>query len=412
MHKKAHTVFLSLALSIFCTLFAALLPVSADDSISAVKPFAKHGSVGAEIVFSEDDLTENTIGPKTPSGVLITAIRTFGGAFLLDGSPVSDGTVITREQFSTLSFRPDTAEAEGTLDFLPLFSNGSAETSGTASRITVRSGGTRNYAPTAADLQLSGYRNIDIPVSLAAFDHENDNLTYTVVSAPARGKLAVTDGKLIYTPAAGKSGTVQFSYYASDSAGNTSDLATVTVTVRKQSTDVFYSDLDDSPLQHAAVSLAERGVYCGRSVGENLLFDANETVTRGEFIALAAAVLDLPLGAPVSADLSESCGWQSTYIAAAAEAKIVSDTRYGDDVTVAEAAAILARMMDAEPVGAVQNTAVPAWAAADMATLSALGILSSSGDCSLPLTRGEAAVLLANAAAVRSGDRLGWHAYK
>lgn len=411
MHKKAHTVFLSLALSIFCTLFAALLPVSADDSISTVKPFAKHGSVGAEIVFSEEDLAENTIGPKTPSGVLITAIRASGGVFLLNGSPVSDGTVITKEQFSSLSFRPDTEEAEGTLDFLPLFSNGSAETSGSASRITVRSGGTRNYAPTAADLQLSGYRNIEIPVSLAAFDHENDDLTYTVVSAPARGKLAVTGENLIYTPA-GKSGSVQFSYYASDSAGNTSNLATVTITVKKQSTDVFYSDLIDSPLQHAAVSLAERGVYCGRSVGENLLFDANETVSRGEFIALAASVLDLPLGAPVSADLSESCGWQSTYIAAAAEAKIVSDTRYGDDITVAEAAAILARMMDAEPVGTVQNTAVPTWAAADMTTLSALGILSSSGDCSLPLTRGEAAILLANAAAVRSGDRLGWHAYK
>ena len=71
MRKKAHTILLTLALTIFCTVFAALLPVSADDSISAVKPFAKHGSVGAEIVFSEEDLTENTIGKHQPTGLLL-----------------------------------------------------------------------------------------------------------------------------------------------------------------------------------------------------------------------------------------------------------------------------------------------------------------------------------------------------
>ena len=408
MRKKTHTIFLSLAISVFCAVFATLLPVSADDSFSAVKPFAKHGSVGAEIVFSEEDLTENTIGSKAPTGLLITAVHSSGGVFLLNGEPISDGAVIPRAQFSALTFQPETTEADGALDFLPLFASGSAETSGSASRITVRSGSERNYAPTAADLKLSGYRNIDIPISLAAFDRENDALTYTVVSAPERGTLSVKDGRLLYTPAAGKSGTVQFSYYAADSAGNTSALATVTVTVKKQNTDVFYSDLADSPLQHAAVSLAECGVYRGRSVGGNLLFDAEETVSRGEFIALAAAVLELPLGTPAGADLTESCGWQSPYIAAAAEAEIITETRYDDSVTAAEAAAILTRMLNIETTQTVSTAAVPTWAAADVSALSDLGIFRPSGDCRLPLTRGEAAVLLANTAAVRSGDRLGW----
>ncbi|MBQ4047855.1 MAG: S-layer homology domain-containing protein [Clostridia bacterium] len=408
MRKKAHTILLTLALTIFCTVFAALLPVSADDSISAVKPFAKHGSVGAEIVFSEEDLTENTIGKHQPTGLLITAVHSLGGAFWLDGSPLSDGTIISRTQFSALSFRPEAEQAEGTLDFLPLFASGSTETSGSASRITVRSGDTRNFAPTAADLTLSGYRDIDLPIALSAFDHEGDPLTYTVVSAPAKGTLSVVDGQLIYSPA-GKTGEVCFSYYAADNAGNTSDLATVTIAVGKRDTDVFYSDLLNSPLQHAAVSLAEAGVYRGRSVGGDMLFDADETIDRGEFIALAAAALELPLGTPAGAALTEACGWQSAYIAAAAEADIVSDTRYGDDVTVAEAAAILSRMLDAEPVVGVPNAAVPAWAATDVSTLTALGVFRAVSDGTLPLTRGEAAVLLANAIAVRTGDRLGWH---
>jgi len=65
--------------------------------------------------------------------------------------------------------------------------------------------------------------------------------------------------------------------------------------------------------------------------------------------------------------------------------------------------------LDAEPVAGVPNAAVPAWAATDVSTLTALGVFRAVSDGTLPLTRGEAAVLLANAIAVRTGDRLGWH---
>jgi len=44
-----------------------------------------------------------------------------------------------------------------------------------------------------------------------------------------------------------------------------------------------------------------------------------------------------------------------------------------------------------------------------VSTLTALGVFRAVSDGTLPLTRGEAAVLLANAIAVRTGDRLGWH---
>ena len=405
---RSRRILLAAILTLVCVFTAAVLPVSATESVSALKPFAKYGMSGATIVFSEEDLTENLLGPRELTGLLVTAVRCDGGEFLLDGASLTEGKVIEREHFAELSFLPVAETADATLDFLPIFAEGTAEITGNSSRITVSVGNERNFAPTAADLQISGYRNIDIPIALSAYDREDDRLTYTVVSAPSRGTLAVVDDTLIYSPAPDKSGKATFTYYASDSAGNTSELATVTIDIRRQTTDVWYDDLAGSKLQHAAITLAEEGIYCGRSIGGHRVFDADETVSRGECITLAAAALDFPLNASVSAALTEEQGWQSAYLAAAAEAEIITDARYDDAVTGAEAAAILARMMGVSATRISADGTVPTWASADVSALTEFGIMTDTSNLSQSITRGELAVWLANIAAIRQGDRLGW----
>ena len=413
MRTKFKPIALIAALFLFLCSLALALPASADDAAGMIKPFAKHGRTGAQIVFSEEDFTSNLIGKGKLTGILVTSIPTpDSGAFLLGSAAVAEGSVIPRDMFSSLVFAPSGDAAMSVeLHFIPLFSAGGGEVAGENSCVAVYLGEARNYAPSAANLTLSTYKNLPIEIWLSAFDHEGDALSYTVVSTPERGELTASGNKLIYTPQANKTGKVSFTYYAQDALGNTSDLATVTVKVEKQKSDVCYSDLEGSTLQYAAVYLAEKGVYLGRTVGQDMIFEAGETLTRGEFIALASSALSLSLDSPVSAVLTETCGWQGAYIAAALDNAIISSARYSDEITSAEAAAIVSRLIDADVSVASSQSLTPAWAADDALSLRALGILTDTARLSETMTRGEAAELLARASAVVSGNRLGWAVY-
>ena len=410
MRTKFRPIALIAALFLLISSIALALPAAADDAAGTIKPFAKHGMTGAQIVFSEEDFTSNLIGDGKLTGILVTAVPTAdSGAFLLGSAAVAEGTVIPRDKFSSLVFTPSGDAAMSVeLHFIPLFSAGSGEVAGENSCVAVYLGDSRNFAPSAANLTLSTYKNLPIEIWLSAFDHEGDALTYTVVSAPERGTLTTTDNRLIYTPQANKTGKVNFTYYAQDAFGNTSDLATVTIQVEKQKSDVSYSDLEGSTLQYAAVYLAEKGVYLGRTVGQDMIFEADEVLTRGEFIALASSALSLSLDSPVSTVLTETCGWQGAYIAAALDNEIISSARYNDEITSAEAAAIVSRLIDADVSVSASETLTPAWASDDALSLRALGILTDTARLGETMTRGEAAELLARASAVVDGQRLGW----
>jgi hypothetical protein len=65
----------------------------------------------------------------------------------------------------------------------------------------------------------------------------------------------------------GKKGKDSFTYVAIDSGGNISDEATVTVNIKKQSTNITYSDMSGNSSNYAALMLAEKGVFTGESWG-------------------------------------------------------------------------------------------------------------------------------------------------
>lgn len=112
-------------------------------------------------------------------------------------------------------------------------SDGEATSSGTIS-VDV----TANRAPEASNdgpvvVQLGG--SIDIDVSRNDIDRDHDPMTIQIVQSPKIGSAKVISaGSVRYDAPTSGGGTVTFTYRATDSHGNTSNTATVTVQVNRR----------------------------------------------------------------------------------------------------------------------------------------------------------------------------------
>src|SRR5690606_18666612 len=96
-----------------------------------------------------------------------------------------------------------------------------------------------NDAPEARDDQARTRPGTAVEINVLKNDRDadGDDLVVNLVSQPAHGTavLNATTQRVTYTPTAGYTGTDTFTYRASDSA-LTSDIATVTVTVKEKAT--------------------------------------------------------------------------------------------------------------------------------------------------------------------------------
>ena len=75
--------------------------------------------------------------------------------------------------------------------------------------------------------------------------------------------------------------------------GNTSLPATVSITIEKANSGVCYADMGGSRAHTAAVDLAEHGVFVGAKIGDSYFFEPERTLSRGEFVAMALAAMDV-----------------------------------------------------------------------------------------------------------------------
>jgi hypothetical protein len=270
-----------------------------------------------------------------------------------------------------------------------------------------------NSAPIAEDLTLTTYKGVAIASRFAAVDPEGDLVTFQVVDSPARGQVTVdeTDSAAFwYTPYEGKKGKDSFTYVAIDSNGNTSQPAKVKITIQKQTTQVTYADLAGRTCQVAAVRLAEAGVYVGRKVGDRYCFDADETFTRSEFLAMAmTAAGSAPLDNVTLTGFYDDetiDTWAKGYVSAAVVSGAIQGSaneqgqmvfRGDSPITCAEATVILDRLLvvgDVNTQSSFAAEAVPAWASQAVTNMEAVNVLSPAAALSQPLTRGEAAQML------------------
>lgn len=313
------------------------------------------------------------------------------------------------------------------LPFLCLLLVGALAMPVSAAMVTTVSISQDNTAPVAQNLALSTYQGIAITSSFSAVDPEGDLLTYQVVDSPARGQVTLEENNSAtfwYTPYENKKGSDVFSYVAIDSMGNTSEPATVEVTITVPTCGVSYADMTGNPAHYAAMRLAEDGIYVGRQMAGVAYFDPDQPFTREEFLVLSMAVTQTqPLDGVSTTgfyDDQDISTWAKGYVSAAVmqgaglgqqneEGQVVFSP--SDSITQLEAAVMLEQLLCSTDIP-IHTTSVsqeiPAWASQSVANLEALDVIAPGATLSDTLTRGQAAEMLSAALDVMDSRESSW----
>ncbi|WP_240479525.1 Ig-like domain-containing protein [Pseudoalteromonas rubra] len=138
-------------------------------------------------------------------------------------------------------------------------------------------------APTAVD--DSATTNEDTAVQIALLDNDSDpegNMnaaSAVVVSAPSKGSVSIANGIATYTPATNENGQDTFTYTVADTALNTSEQATVVVTITPVNDAPVAANLtistdEDTPSAALAVRAAATDIEDGIPTGDLTLTSA------------------------------------------------------------------------------------------------------------------------------------------
>lgn len=286
-------------------------------------------------------------------------------------------------------------------------------------------------APIARDIEISTYRNIPYEAQFLASDSEGDDMTYAVVEEPKKGTVTIDGVNFTYTPEENATGGDSFTYAATDSAGNVSAPATVTVTIEKTKSDVTYADTEGSKAAAAAQRLAEEGIFTGAKIGNQYYFEPDATVSRGEFLAMVLETAGREVTAVTMTGFCDDEAiptWAKAYAAAGVADGVVQGKtteegvafRGEECITFNEAATVLNRMLDMGDVDLdvwyADREAVPSWAAQAVGNMEAVNVLSvgsfGSETMETHVTRADAAQMLCAAKTLLEGEEpegfFGW----
>ena len=421
-----------LPLLLVVVLVISVLPAYAANGTEAtatLSPFTKNAYAGDAVTFSEADFTANITGEDELTGIVITSLPDEeSGALCLGDRELLVGEAVTAENLNELCFEPSgNQEVSSSFSVIPVFSG----SNGGITEVEVATVKKENTAPTAEALEYETVKNIAITCKFGGSDADGDVLTYEIVDMPKKGEIALseqTPETFVYTPYQNKTGTDSFTYVAVDPSGLKSEPAKITIKITKNGAKMTYADMDGNPAHLAAIKLAEEGVLIGQKMGDSYFFYPDETVSRGEFVAMAITCLGIEVTAPVSktgfADDSDIPAWVKPYLSAALKNGIITGVsmsdgrtvfRAGNTLTKAEAAVIISNATNLAASGKTPVFAdaeeVPAWAEQAVAYTSACGIISANADGNLEpmqeVTRAEATEMLYQAMKIAEDDEGG-----
>ena len=343
-------------------------------------------------VFSENEAFEGVYVASVPSQL--------DAEVSLGARTLRAGDVLDRSMLSQLLVLPaENRDASCELVYCPI--EGGEVQPSRALELSILTG--KNEAPVCRDVKFETYKNIANTGVLSASDPEGDTLTYQLVKEPKRGTVDIApDGSFTYTPAQNTVGKDVFTYTATDSAGNVSNVANVTVKIVKPTDKAMYQDLAGDTLAYTAMWLKDRGVYTGKRIAGNLCFEPEGTLTRGEFLVMAMKLLGAePESARLTsgfADESKTPAWMRPYIVSGVTSPDGMVFRPSSNLTRAEAAVMLQNILDLpqsqEAAVFSEDCAVPVWAQASVSALESAGISIPVTTSAENLTRREAAELL------------------
>lgn len=279
--------------------------------------------------------------------------------------------------------------------------------------------------PTAEDGSLETYKNIAGSGTLSAADPEGKPLTYNLVKEPKRGSVELhEDGTFTYTPDKNKVGKDSFTYTVTDSGGNTSQEAKISIEILKPTDKATYADMDGDSDAFYAMWLKEAGLFTGATVGGNLCFEPEKTVSRGEFLVMVMKLVDAQADETgLTSGFSDEAAtpvWLQPYIVSALGSGMISGVSSEDGVVFrpeaalsrAEAAVMLQNVLQLPAPTAktvfseTDAAAVPAWAADATAALSAAGISLVDTAQADAITRREVGKLLYEVSNLIAGETL------
>lgn len=356
--------------------------------------------------FTPSDFSED----KTLKGVCITQLPdTAAGTVMLGNRVICTGDILTAQQLEQMTFCPlqTDVDRDAVVTFLPIYNN-RVETSATTV-ISIR--GKQDNAPVAEDFALETYKNLPNQGQLKVSDPEGQALTYSLVRKPKRGEVTLgADGSFEYTPKKNKVGVDSFTYTATDPAGNVSREATVTIQILKPTDAKQYTDTVGQDCRFAAEWMRNTGLFVGETVGNEICFQPEKAVSRGEFLAMVVEALDIPAqDVSYNAVPADTPHWLRPYLAAAIRSGLTAglpatDTGSfdaGQPITGAEAAVMLQNVLDLtvsqQTLEAVESAAtaikeeVPAWASSSLTAMADNGILLIAEET---MNRGQVAKLL------------------
>lgn len=285
-------------------------------------------------------------------------------------------------------------------------------------------------APVARDIEISTYKNIPYQAQLLASDSEGEDITFALAEDPRKGSVVIDGANFTYTPRENAVGGDKFTYTATDSNGNTSLPATVTVTIEKTKSGVTYADTGED-VAAAAQCLAEKGVFVGPRIGGQYYFQPEAEVSRSEFLAMVLETTGKEVTAVTMTGFCDDEAiptWAKSYVSAGVTEGIVQgkNTAEGlafrgeEAISLSEAATVLDRVLDLGDVDLdvwyADREAVPSWAAQAVGNMEAVSVLPTASFGSLDLekaiTRADAARMLTAAKTLLEGEEpeglFGW----
>ncbi len=339
-------------------------------------------------------------------GICITELpQAQTGTVLLGSRILQEGDILTADQVAQMTFSPLNTETDlqAQITYLPIYAN-RVERSAT---MTLSIRGKKDEAPVATDFSVETYKNVPNEGTLKVNDPEGKTLTYTLVRSPKRGEVVLhEDGTFLYTPKKNKVGVDSFTFTAADPAGNVSREATVTIQILKPTSAAQYTDTVGLSCRFEAEWLRSTGLFEGEKINAQECFFPEQTVSRGQFLAMVVKLLDIPTeGVSAEALPKDTPQWLQPYLAAAIRSGLSAglpntDTgNFGADqpITGAEAAVMLQNALDLtitqdafSTYGALGGD-VPAWAASSLTVLHNNGVTMGANDA---LTRADAAQVL------------------
>ena len=369
--------FLSLALACICVLGLA------------VPAFAQEVECDAVYCFTAGDFSGEE---ETLTGICITGLpQSNTGTVMLGSRVLRAGDILTAGQLEQMTFQPLQTQQDQVAEvtYLPIFENRVES----AAVMTLSIRGKEDKAPVAQDSAIETYKNLSNDGKLVASDPEEQPLTYTVVRQPRRGDVQLReDGSFTYTPKKNKVGVDSFTFTAADPAGNVSREATVTVQILKPTDAKQYRDTAGEDCRFTAEWLRSTGLFAGEQVGDEICFQPEKTVTRGEFLSMLVNLLEIPV------EEVDAPQWVQPYLDAAIRSGLVTgwqqESFYMDEpVTGAEAAVALQNALDlsAGHEEMSYEEEVPVWAATSLAVMAENGVQLQAD---APLTRGEVSGIL------------------